>query len=330
LADRYGRKPIILLALFIYFAATIGAGLASDVGSLVFWRFVQGLVTASGRILANSVARDLFEREKLAKLITAFMLIGALSTLGSAPLGGYLSEHFPWQTIFWFMALYSGAAFLVFLVFFKETIQEKDLRALRPTILIANFIEIFTNRVFILNVICGGFVLSGLVAYLNSSSGVLIGTFGIKPAIYGFLFSSVMIGYMVATAIGGKLIDHLGMKALIHIGSFTIAVAGLLMLGLALAEINHATAIIGPMVMFMVGFAFLLPQTTAASLMPFPRIAGAASSLQGFIQNSMAAIVSALLAIFSDGTAVPMSAAIATCGLLAAATYMLFIRKLAG
>ncbi len=328
LSDRFGRKPIILLALSIYITATIGAGLSSSIGTLVFWRFAQGLVIASGRILANAVARDLFEREKLAKAITGYMAIGALSTLGSAPLSGYLSEIFPWQSIFIFMAIYAGIAFIAFVFIFKETIPEINQRALMPAVLYGNFSTILTNRIFILNVICGGFVLSGLVAYLNSSSGVLIGTFGIKPAIYGILFSSVMVGYIIATAIAGKLIDYLGMKKLFLIGSFAVALAGILMFGLAFIQINHAAAILAPMILFMIGFAFLLPQTTSAALTPFPRLAGAASSLQGFIQNSMAVVFSALLALFSDGTALPMSTAIAACGILSAGTYVLFIKKL--
>ena len=226
------------------------------------------------------------------------------------------------------MLIYAVTTIVLFVFFFKETIQETDHRALMPTVLVSNFTTILTNRVFILNVICGGFVLSGLVAYLNSSAGVLIGTFGIKPAVYGFLFASVMIGYIAATAIAGKLIDMLGMKKLFQIGACAVSLAGVFMFGLAVAQINHAAAILLPMVLFMVGFAFLLPQTTSASLTPFPRLAGAASSLQGFIQNSMAAIVSALLVIFSDGTSLPMSAAIFACGILSAVTYMLFIRRL--
>ena len=328
LADRYGRKPVIVLTLLIYFVATIGAGIANDVGTLIFWRFVQGIVFASGRILANAIARDLFEREKLAKLITAFMLIGAISSLGSAPLGGYLSEHYHWRTIFWFMSAYSGIAFLVFLLFFKETLPEKDYRALRPTILLGNFSAILTNRIFVLNVLCGGFVLSGLVAYLNSSSGVLIGAFGLKPATYGIWFSSVMIGYMSATALAPKLIGRISMGQLISFGAFTVALGGLIMFGLAIAEVNHPAAVIGPMMIFMIGFAFLLPQTTSASLTPFPRNAGAASSLQGFIQNLMAAMVSALLSTFADGTSIPMGVAVAFSGLAAAVVYVLFIRRM--
>jgi MFS transporter, DHA1 family, multidrug resistance protein len=328
LADRFGRRPIIIIALFVFFVATIGAGLATDIETLVYWRFLQGLMMASGRILANSVARDLYEREKLAKMITVIMVVGIMSSIGSAPLGGYLSEHYSWPTVFWFMALYSGVAFLIFFLFFKETIVEKDFRALRPSILLGNFATITANRTFILNVICGGFVLSGLVAYLNSSAGVIIGIFGIEPATYGLLYSTIMIGYTIAAVIAGKLIDYFHVNTLIKIGSFAVAGGGILMLGFALGEINHVFAVMGPMIVFMIGFAFLVPQTIAASLTPFPEKAGTASSLQGFIQNAMAAVVSALLAVFADGTAVPMSLAIALSGIFAAATYVFFIRRL--
>jgi MFS transporter, DHA1 family, multidrug resistance protein len=327
LADRFGRRPIILTALFVFFIATIGAGLATDIEALIFWRFLQGLVMASGRIIANSVARDLYEREKLAKLITVIMVVGIMSSIISAPLGGYLSEHFSWHTSFWFMAAYSGIAFVLFFLFFKETLVEKDFRALKPSILLENFAAIITNRIFIRNVICGGFVLSGLVAYLNSSAGVIIGIFDIKPATYGLLYSAIMIGYTIAAVVAGKLIDYLHVNTLIKIGSFAVAGGGILMLSFALAEINHVLAVIGPMIIFMVGFAFLVPQTIAACLTPFPEKAGTASSLQGFIQNMMAAFVSALLAVFANGTALPMSFAIALSGILAAATYVFFIRR---
>jgi DHA1 family bicyclomycin/chloramphenicol resistance-like MFS transporter len=327
-SDRFGRRPIILIALFIFFIATIGAGLSTDIETLVFWRFLQGLMMASGRILANSVARDLYEREKLAKLITTIMLVGIMSSIGSAPLGGFLSEYYSWHTIFWFMAIYSGIAFLIFFVLFKETIPEKDYRALKPSVLFENFSTIITNHTFLLNVICGGFILSGLVTYLNSSSGVLIGAFGIKPALYGLLYATVMVGYASAAITAGKLMNYLDAATLSKFGAFSIALGGICMLVFALTGLKHAGAVLAPMIVFMVGFAFLYPQTISAGLMPFPEKAGTASSLQGFLQNLMAAIFSAFLAIFADGTAIPMGFAMAICGISAAATYMLFIRRI--
>jgi DHA1 family bicyclomycin/chloramphenicol resistance-like MFS transporter len=275
---------------------------------------------ASGRILANAVARDLFEKEKLTKVITLIMGIGVLFSLFSAPLGGYLSEKYTWQTVFWFMAIYTTITFLAFLLIFKETNSKKIYNALNISNLFKNFAIILGNRIFIINVICGGFVLSGLVAFLNSSSGVLINIFGVKPSVYGIIYSTVMLGYVVSAFAQHKLIDYFSSKNLIRLSGFTTACAGTFMLGFILTGTNHPLTIILPMLIFMIGYGILWPQTVGACLQPFPRKAGAASSLQGFIQNSMAAIVSALLSIFSNGTAIPMGIAIAICGILTGVT----------
>jgi DHA1 family bicyclomycin/chloramphenicol resistance-like MFS transporter len=327
ISDKFGRKPVILTTLFIFLLTTVGAGLSSNIEILIFWRFVQGLLMASGRILANAVARDLFEQEKLRKLITLVMAVGILSSLFSAPVGGYLAENCAWQTVFWFMSIYAMITFLVFLFFFKETIVKKDDDALNGSALFSNFSKIIINKIFILNVICGGFILSGLVAFLNSSSGVLINTFGVKPSVYGWIFSLVMLGYALSALAQQKLIDRIKPKKLMLISGFLSAFAGLLMFGLILINISHPIIIIVPMLIFMMGFASLWPQSVAACLQPFPDKAGAASSLQGFIQNSMAAVVSAFLSIFSDGTAIPMGAAIAMCGVLTAITAIVLTRK---
>ena len=320
IADRYGRKPVILATLFIFFITTIGAGFASNIETLIFWRFFQGLLMASGRILANAVARDLFERERLTKLITLVMAIGIISSLLSAPVGGYLAENHTWQTVFWFMSLYAAITFLAFLFFFKETIAKKSYEALSVSIMFSNFSNIMTNKIFALNVICGGFVLSGVVAFLNSSSGILINTFGMQPSVYGWIYSIVMLGYGLSALAQQKLIGKISSNKLILISALLSAFGGILMFGLISININHPIIIVGPMLIFMMGFATLWPQSVAACLQPFPDKAGAASSLQGFIQNSMAAVVSALLAIFSDGTPIPMGVAIALCGILTAVT----------
>ena len=78
ISDRFGRKPVILVSLLIYFITTVGAGLSTNIEILIIWRFFQGLLMASGRILANAVARDLFERDRLARFITLIMGVGIL------------------------------------------------------------------------------------------------------------------------------------------------------------------------------------------------------------------------------------------------------------
>lgn len=316
ISDRFGRKPVILVSLLIYFITTIGAGLSTNIEILVIWRFFQGLMMASGRILANAVARDLFERDKLARFITIIMGVGIISSLFSAPLGGFLSENFTWRTVFWCMSIYAAATFSIFLLFFNETNKNKDYLALNLYNLYQSFKIIINNKQFILNVTCGGFVLGGVVSFLNSSSGILLQYFAVKPTAYGLMYSLVMVGYGVSAFINQKLLALFGSKQVMLIGSILTAFSGLLMLSLNVIQFDHPTTIILPMFFYMIGFAFVWPVTVATCLQPFPEKAGAASSLQGFIQNTMSAAFSVLLALMYNGTPIPLCIALLIAGIL--------------
>ena len=107
-------------------------------------------------------------------------------------------------------------------------------------------------------------------------------------------------------------------------GGILEAIGGLGMLFFALAGSSHPLSFFGPMALFVIGFSFLYPLSTAKALNPFKAIAGTASSLLGFMQNIMGAAVSALLAVFIDGTALPISLAIAFCGVASAGVYILY------
>ncbi len=98
------------------------------------------------------------------------------------------------------------------------------------------------------------------------------------------------------------------------------------------ADLRHWLAITAPMTLYMFGFALILPQISAGALTPFPRTAGSASSLQGFMLSVTLAAVSALLALFADGTALPMTAAILISAIAVRLVYMFAIRpvKMAG
>ncbi len=57
LSDRLGRKPAILITLFIFTGSAFASGLSPTIEHLIFWRFIQGIAISSGRILAASVAQ---------------------------------------------------------------------------------------------------------------------------------------------------------------------------------------------------------------------------------------------------------------------------------
>jgi len=159
--------------------------------------------------------------------------------------------------------------------------------------------------------------------FLNSSSGILLQYYGVKPTTFGLMYSLVMLGYGVSALINQKLLDLAGSKRVMLIGSILVAFSGILMLSMNLIQFDHPLAIILPMFIYMIGFAFVWPITVSACLQPFPEKAGAASSLQGFIQNTMSAVFSGLLALTFNGTPMPLCIALLIAGILTVITCLL-------
>ena len=97
LADKFGRKPVIMGVLILFIASSGAALWATSIEVLVVLRFFQGLAQSGGRILANAIARDYFEKERLGKLMSAIMFVTAIGTVVAPISGGFIAAPLPWQ-----------------------------------------------------------------------------------------------------------------------------------------------------------------------------------------------------------------------------------------
>jgi DHA1 family bicyclomycin/chloramphenicol resistance-like MFS transporter len=328
LSDRFGRKPVILVSIVLFVAAAFGVAASGDLDAILAWRFVQGIGAASGRILANAAARDIYDRERLGRLLSFVMMVSAMVSLVTGPVAGIIADHFAWQVLFLIMAGYGTAMFVLVYFLFSETLAQKNSLAIRPMTVIQNYATVGRNRVFLAYAVAGACLISGLAAYFNSSSGVLIGIYGLSPTLYGALFSILPIGFLSGSILAARYVERTGMDAMILIGAVICLGAALVLFALALADLRHWLAVVVPMSIYMAGFAMVFPQISAGALTPFSTIAGSASSLQGFMMSAVTAATSALLAVFADGTAVPMTAAIALGATALMLVYLFAIRPL--
>ena len=105
---------------------------------------------------------------------------------------------------------------------------------------------------------------------------------------------------------------------------------GVAQMAAVLAFPTAAAAVIAPEMIYFLGIGFLLPNTQAAAMQPFPERAGAASSLIGFAQMMSASIVSWIMAASLGGAALPMVTVMACAGLGAFAVFHLTKRHRKG
>ncbi|WP_051340883.1 multidrug effflux MFS transporter [Azospirillum halopraeferens] len=326
LADRFGRRPVLIGGVAIFLAASAACTLATTIEQLIAARFVQALGACCGPVVARAIVRDVFGRDRAATVLAYMTMAMALAPAVGPVLGGALIEVFGWRSNFVVLTLIAVAVLAAVLMLLAETNVHRDPEALRPARLLRNYLTLLGNRTYVGCVLTSAFSYSGIFAFISGSSFVLVNGLGLSPGEYGASFGAVVLGYMGGSYVAGRISGRLGTERMMRAGTLVSAAAGLTGFALAAAGIISVPAIIVPTALFLFGTGMTLPNSMAAAVGPYPTMAGLASALLGFVQMGVGAAVGILVGHLHDGTPVPMAAAIAVMALLAAATAFTFIR----
>lgn len=328
LADRYGRRPVLLAGIALYSLTALCAVFAADLTILIALRALQGAAGSSGRIVVRAIVRDLYSREVAARTLSYITVIGTCIPVFGPMIAAQLVIHFDWRAVFLFMAVLSGLLCLLLWHYVDESLAEKNMHAIKPLPMLINFIEIGRNRTFLIYAALAVGGPLGLSAFLSASSAILIGERGLDPDAFSFYFSLVMISNAVAAFVNARLIARFGFASMLAAGTVICAGAGLTELGLALGGVTSVWAIIAPMMAYMTGMAFVQSPAQVGALVPFANRAGAASSLIGIMQGLLSTASSIAVGLAPKDSAAPMAAVTAIAGVGVLLIYIFAARKM--
>src|SRR5580693_8523775 len=98
---RFGGKRLWMFSLAVFLIGSIGSSLAWNVGSLIGWRFVQGV---GGGLMLPLLATLIFQAaggKSLGRLVTYVALPALLGPILGPVIGGAILTHFSWRYMFW-------------------------------------------------------------------------------------------------------------------------------------------------------------------------------------------------------------------------------------
>lgn len=327
LADRFGRKPIMIGGFVLFAIASIGCALATNIETLILCRFLQALGGSAGPVLGRAAIRDIYTPREAAKILAILASIMALAPAVAPTIGGLLTAGLGWASVFLALGGYALVMAVVVAFGIPEPMRPEHRQSLKLCSLLRNYRTIAKDISFVGYTLTNALIFSGLFAFLSGSSFVLIDFLGVPTEQFGLYFACMVVGYIVgnltAVRLGRRLLpDQILMRGLI------IAVAGgSLMAVLALSEVFNVWAVILPQALFMIGTGMVLPQTMAGALANFPSMAGSASALFGFTQMAVAAIAGMLVGHLHDGTSVVMALIIAACAAIAMGCYLVLVQR---
>ena len=328
LSDRFGRRPVLLGGLVLYVGASLGCLFAQTIDQLVVARFLQSFGAIAAPVLARAMVRDLHEREAAARVLSLMGIVLGLGPILAPIIGGVLQAHYDWHASFVFIIAY-GVVLLACVAFFLgESVRVKDTEAIQPIRLLETFVALTRSRVFLGYALVNCFLFGGLGAYLSGISFVIVEVLEVPMQFFGLVFGAIMLGNISGYALAGRIVPRLGLDRTLEFGTRGVAIAGILLAGFAFSGVVHVATLVLPMMLYMCSLALSAPQAIAGALTPFPRTAGAASSLVGFLQSTTSALVGMGVAVAFDGTPRALAGFVCVMGVLTFLAYRFVVRRI--
>lgn len=317
LADRYGRRKVLLVGLVIYFAGSVIAIIAPTLAWLLFGRFVQGFGAAVGPILSRAVLRDMYRGSELARMISYAMIVFSAAPLLAPSIGAVLLGATSWEFIFWFLLLVAVLLMLLVLFVLPETLKTPDPEAARFSGVKRNVGIILRDPRSAWAIAFMTLVYGGLVAYLLAAPSLYINYYELSPQEFALVFALVAGVSLLTQPINARLLRRYGPDEIAGVALPAYLVTGLLLLVLTLTGLLTLPLFVMIMFGFFAAFSFIMGNGTTMMLDPHQDRAGVASGLFGFLQIALGTGVGALIAHYVTTGPLALGVGFSILGLLA-------------
>ncbi len=305
MSDKYGRRPIMLLGLSITIAGSIACWLANSIEWLIVGRFIQAFGGAVGLVLARAIVRDVYGADEAARVIATLVMVMVVLPMLSPALGGELIARFGFHSVF-VVTAFMCVLILAFLSYqLPETLEEPvAFEGVRAMIL--TYFSLFKSRIFCGYAFCVTFVSVVFFSFISAAPEIMVSVLKRPATEYGYYFIIIPAGFMTGNYVARHFNRSLGLDRLITIGA-GIGVTGIcLALLLQLLGFSQPLALFLPIALATFGNGITLPNAQAAAINEFPKLAGSASGLTGFLQMAFSAVAAQFVAVIYNGTVYPL------------------------
>ncbi len=306
ISDRFGRRNALLAGLVLYAIGALGATLAPNFETLLIARAIWGFGGASPAVLRVAIARDLYDGDRMARVITIVMAVFLIGPVLVPFIGEGILRIGSWRLVFGAAMLLSiGAA--TWTMSFGETLAEDNRRPLSARPLLEAFSAIIRNRQTIAHIGALTLYSGAFFIYLGSGQPIIDQIYG-RGSQFAWWFGLggvVMIG---ALLISDQLIARFGApRVMTSVSMLMLIIAAI---GLVLALIDGRSMSFGVWIVWMIAInamqTLATPLANSLALEPMGAMAGTASAVLGSISLGGGALLASIVDQMIDESVFPM------------------------
>ena len=292
LADRYGRRPVLiggvamsgLAALLCYYAPTMGWFVAA--------RVVQGAAGGFGITVSRASVGDLFEERALARMYAILTMALVLGTALAPWIGGLITRYAGWQTAFIWLAAASVVIAAACAAWLPETRAALADRAKTHSfaLLWRESRALLARPPFMGYVLQAALLYAMFFVFVSLAPYVMIDGLKLPADRFGLYYLFLALGYFLGNLLVSRSGGHHDVARQTHAGLWWQFFGAGTALALVLLGAAHPLAVFMPMMAFSFGQGLALPNLIAHGIRLAPQYTGVASSIFGFSQLALSGI----------------------------------------
>lgn len=295
MADRFGRRPLMLWGMGVHLLGTVLSALSPTVELLILGRVMQALGGGATLVLVRTMVLDAHDRNEAGRLLGFITMSIAVAQTLAPTIGGYLNFYFDWRAIFWFAFALNLVIALVMLRQLTETSVELDKSSFSLRVLLKKYATVLRSPVYLGYALTGSLITCAYLGFASIMPYIFVDQLGGTSAQYGNWFLIVSLGFFAGSLVGTRITIQLGLDRMIHIGmTLALLAASVLILILLTGNITAGLIFI-PMGVLTFGRGFVQPNAQSGAVSSIATARGTASGMMGFIQLMLASTVSQLM-----------------------------------
>ena len=315
LADRFGRRTVLLTCIAMYVIFSLGCALVSSFDGLLAMRVAQAMGCGGLAVLPGAIIRDRFSGDQMAKQMSIISVVFLVVPMLAPSIGQVVLLFAGWRWIFVFLAAMAVIMGIWVFVRLPETLHPEYRQPIMPVTIARNMIGAATNRSAIGYVLGGALTFGAMIGYVNSSQQLVGEHFGagtLFPVLFGF--SALMMAG--ANFSNSRIVERFGARRVSHTAVIAFIFVSALQTWFSSQPDETLWQFMPLMITNMILIGFIGANFGSIALQPFERTAGTANSMHAFLRMVIGSCIGIFVGQAYDGTAHPLALALLTSGVL--------------
>jgi len=312
-ADRLGRRPVMLFGCILYVIATIGCFLVTTIEQMIVMRFMQAVAACSGVVISAAIVRDRFDRQESARIYSMLLMARSLGPMLAPVLGGVLVALFGWRGVFGALAVFGTAILLAVSFGLPETRPQAVAVQARSESALGAYAAALGNTAILGYIVTNGFNFAIMFAWISVAPFLLINEYGVSAIAFGWIFGALGMALLISAQLNRSLLRTHDSDVVMLRGAGLTAVAACVLLLAVTQGFGGLLGVLVPLFFAIFSLGLVSTNAMAGALAIDPTRSGSVSALVGTGQFCFAALVAWLASSISSDPALALAIVVFCC-----------------